>query len=462
MAETMHSSSLTEGVIWKRLLAFFFPILMGTLFQQLYNTVDAIIVGRFVGTFALAAVGGSAALIVNLLVGFFVGLSSGAMVIISQCYGAGDGERLKKTIHTAVAFCILAGAGLTVLGLYLAPWALELVRCPQDILVESLAYLRIYFWGTVPLMLFNVGSGILRAMGDSRRPLYYLIICTVLNILLDLLFVTVFGLGVRGVGWATVIALSVSACLILYNLMHAEGPARLRLSGIRLHWDCLSQILRIGIPAGVQSTMYSLSNLIIQTSVNDLGSTVVAAWSTTGKLDGVFWAVSSSFGVAISAFVGQSFGAGKYDRMKQSVRVCLGMALGTTVVISTLLLTLGRYGFGIFTTDPLVIDYSVEMLSYFAPFYVIWCFIEVISNTLRGAGDAFRPMLITMIGVCGLRVLWCLFVVPRWHTVMGVSMCYPFTWTITAIIFTLYYFKSSWLERCIRLRDGAEALSSTL
>lgn len=449
MDETGHRNDLTQGVIWKKLLRFFFPILIGTLFQQLYNTVDAIIVGRFVGTTALAAVGGSAAQIINLLVGFFVGLSSGAMVIISQYFGAHNRERLHDAVHTAIAFAIVAGAILTVVGILIAPWALRFVRNPADIMDESVLYLRIYFVGIVPLMLFNIGSGILRAVGDSRRPLYYLLICCALNIGLDILFVGRFQLGVAGVAWATVISLTVSAILILINLCTTDAPYRLRVNEIRLRGATLKRILHIGVPTGVQSAMYSISNLIIQAAINTLGTPVVAAWTTTGKLDGVFFAFSNSFGLTIMAFVGQCFGAGKYERMKKSIRVCMGLALGVAASISTLLLVFGRHWFHIFTSDAVVIDYAVEMLSYFAPFYVVWTFIEILSNALRGAGDAINPMVITIIGVCGLRILWALFVLPSWHTVMGASLCYPATWIATALAFVLYYCKSNWLKRCI-------------
>lgn len=450
-------NDLTEGVIWKKLLRFFFPILLGTLFQQLYNTVDAVIVGNFVGTPALAAVGGSAALIINLVMGFFIGLSSGAMVIISQYYGAHNADGLSKAVHTAVAFSFAAGAALTAAGILLAPWALQLVKNPPDIMADSVLYLRIYFAGTIPMMLFNIGSGMLRAVGDAKHPLYYLIVCCILNILLDLLFVTVFGLGVAGVAWATVIALTVSASLVVLNLCRTQEAYRLSFGKIRLHLSVLQRILYIGIPAGIQSAMYSISNLIIQAAVNSLGTVVVAAWTTTGKFDGIYWSVSSSFGVAIMAFTGQAFGAGKYDRMKQSVRVCMRIALGASAVISALLLLFDRYGFRLFTSDQAVINYAVEMLGYFAPYYVVWSFIEVLSSALRGAGDAVRPMLITMLGVCGLRILWMQFVVPEWHTVMGISMCYPFSWIVTALTFVLYYFRSHWLDRCISTQHNMTA-----
>ena len=449
METNVRNSDLTEGVIWKKLIVFFFPILLGTLFQQLYNTVDAIIVGRFVGTLALAAVGGSAAMIINLIVGFFVGLSSGAMVIISQYYGASDPEHLSEAVHTSIAFAIAAGAFLTVAGILSAPWMLRIVHNPEDIMADSILYLRIFYVGTIPLMLFNIGSGILRAVGDSKRPLYYLIVCCVLNIVLDIVFVTVFHMGVAGVAWATVISLAVSALLILINLSTTTALYRLELKRIRLRLAPLTRILYIGIPAGVQSAMYSLSNLIIQAAINGLGTPVVAAWTTCGKLDGIYWSVSNSFGVAIMAFSGQCFGAKKYDRMKRSTWVCMGLALGASVVLATFLLTLGKYCYHIFTDDAVVIDYAVEMLFYFAPFYVVWTFIEVLSNSLRGAGDAVRPMIITMVGVCGIRVLWTLLVVPQWNTVMGISLCYPVSWTVTALAFVVYYFKSDWLKRCI-------------
>lgn len=446
-------TSLTEGSIPKTLLRFFFPILLGTLFQQLYNTVDAIIVGRFVGPQALASVGGSAAVIINLVIGFFVGLASGAMIVVSQYYGAGEYQKLRRTVGTGVFFCIVAGAVLSVLGVLFAPQMLTVAKEPADIFPESVKYLRIYFTGTVPVMLFNIGSGILRAVGDSRRPLYYLTVACVLNIILDLLFVAVFKMGVAGAGWATVIALTVSAGLTVLNLANEHTPYRLK--SIRPDGESLKRILRFGIPAGLQSAMYSASNLLIQTAVNDLGSTVVAAWSTTGKLDGIFWNVSNSFATSISAFCGQAFGAGKYDRMKKGVRVCLMMSLASAAVLMTLLLTLGKYGFRIFTDDRLVIDYAVEMLWYFVPFYGVWVFIDILSSALRGAGDTVLPTVFTITGICGLRVLWCLIVVPRYNTIAGISYSYPFTWCVTALTFVIYWFFGGWLKRCVARRDTA-------
>lgn len=442
-------NDLTQGVIWKKLLSFFFPILLGMLFQQLYNTVDAIVVGKFVGTDALAAVGGSSSAIVSLVIGFFTGLASGATVVISQHFGARDDERLSLTVHTAVTLCLMIGVALMVLGYYLAPWSLRLVKTPEDIMAESARYLRIYFSGSVASLIFNVGSGILRAVGDSKRPLYYLVVCCVLNIVLDILFVKSFGMGVAGVAWATVISLVVSAVLIIVSLCRTEGAHRLSFRKLGLNMSALKKTMYIGVPAGVQSMMYSLSNLIIQASVNKLGTTTVAAWSAVSKLDGIYWVTSSAFGVAICAFVGQCFGAGKYERMKKSVKVCLAMATVAAAGISSLLLAFGNIGMRIISDDPQVIELAVEMLWYFAPFYVVWSFVEVISNTLRGAGDSFRPMVIVLLGVCVLRVLWVALVVPQWNTIRGISLAYPFTWCITAVAMTVYYFKSDWLKKLL-------------
>ena len=453
METNLQENNLTEGVIWKQLLKFFFPILLGTLFQQLYNTVDAIIVGNYVGATALAAVGGSPSQISNLLVGFFVGLASGAMIIISHYYGAGDKQRLQETVHTAIAFSLITGAVLTVFGFFLTPWMLEVMRTPADIIEDSAVYLRIFFLGTVPLMVFNTGSGILRAVGDSKRPLYYLIVCCVLNIILDIVFVTVFHLGVAGVAWATIISLTVSAGLTVWSLCVTTAAYQLSFRRIRIYRETLGRVLYIGIPAGIESALYSISNLIIQVAVNELGSTVSAAWTATGKWDGVFWSVSNSFGVAISAFVGQAFGAKKYDRMKKSVRICLLMALGTSAVLSVLLLALGKYGLRIFTSDEIVIEKAIEIIWYFIPFYVIWTFIEILANVLRGAGDSIRPMIISLVGICGFRLLWCIFVLPGRNSIMTVSICYPISWALTAAAFVIYYRKSDWLARCIKLAE---------
>ena len=444
----MNTNDLTQGSILKSLLRFFFPILFGMLFQQLYNTVDAVVVGRVVGPEALAAVGGSPAVIINLVIGVFTGLASGATVIISQYFGLRDDERLSRAVHTILIFCLLAGVVLTLLGRLSAVWSLRLVKTPGDILALSGRYLRIYYLGAVPLLLFNVASGILRAVGDSRRPLYYLGVCCGMNIALDLLFVAALQMGVDGVAWATVVSQLTGAVLILLRLGRSNGPERMELRKLRIDAASLRRILYIGVPAAIQGAMYSVSNLLIQSAINDFGTTVVAAWTAISKFDGVFWVTSNSFGAAICTFVGQNFGAGKYDRMREGVRKWLLTTLGTAIVMSALLIGLSRWGLRLFTTDAAVIEEATRMMWYFVPFYALWSFIEIISNTLRGAGDAIAPTVISLIGVCVLRILWIALLVPHWHTVMGISVSYPATWFITAAAFVVYYYRSDWLKRC--------------
>ena len=350
------SNQITEGVIWKQLLFFFFPILFGTFFQQLYNTTDAVIVGKFVGKEALAAVGGPAATLINLLIGFFTGLSSGATVIIAQYYGAEKDEDVKKTVHTAMALSIAGGAVIMALGILFSGAALRAMNTPDEVLSLSVVYMRVYFLGVIPSLVYNMGSGILRAVGDSKRPLYFLILSCFVNIVLDILFVTVLKMGVVGVAVATALSQVISALMVLAALMRTEDSYRLFVREIRFSPVLLHNIIRIGLPAGIQSTMYSASNLIIQSSINAFGTDTIAAWTAYGKVDGIFWMIMGAYGVSITTFAGQNFGAGKYDRIKKSVRICLGMAAFTSVLLSVIVLAGGRVFFGLFTDDPGVVS----------------------------------------------------------------------------------------------------------
>ena len=393
--------------------------------------------------------GGSPAVIINLVIGIFTGLASGATVIISQYYGSRDDERLSRAVHTILVFCALSGVALTLLGWFSTPWSLRAVKTRADIFTLSERYLKLYYLGSVPLLLFNVASGILRAVGDSRWPLAYLGVCCALNIVLDLGFVAALDMGVAGVAWATVLSQLVGAALILVHLARVKGPERLELKRLRIDGASLRRILYIGIPAAVQGAMYSVSNIIIQSAINDFDTVVVAAWTAISKFDGVFWVTSNSFGAAICTFVGQCFGAGKYERMKEGVRKWLLTALAAALTVTALLLSLSRWGLLLFATEQAVLDEAARMLWYFVPFYFIWSFIEILSNTLRGAGDALAPTIICLLGVCALRIAWIWLVVPYWHTVIGVSVSYPVTWFVTAVAFVIYYNKSDWLTRCM-------------
>ncbi len=456
MAQKMKENGITEGVIWKQILIFFFPILIGTFFQQLYNTVDTIIVGQYVGKEALAAVGTTGTLI-NLLVGFFVGLASGATVIISQFFGGGDWKNVSKAVHTSIALALTGGALLMAVGLLTARPALELLGVPADVMDGALTYINVYYAGIIACLIYNVGTGILRAIGDSRMPLYVLIACCLVNVALDLLFVVAFHWGVFGVALATVLSQVVSAALIMARLLCTKEAYRVEIKRIRFHRDLLRNVIRIGLPAGAQSVMYSFSNLLIQAAINSFGTDAIASWAAIGKIDGFIWMVMSAFGISITTFVGQNFGAGKYDRVRRGTRVCLGMAMGSTVALSAVILFFGGPLLRFFTGDEAVIAIGQDFFQVLAPSYFTFVFIEILSGAIRGAGEALQPMLITCFGVCGLRILWILFAVPLNHTMQMVAMNYPVTWVVTAIVFIVYYLRMNWLRRSIKRSGRGEA-----
>lgn len=448
--EAIEENAITQGVIWKQLLIFFFPILLGSFFQQMYNTADAMIVGKFVGKEALAAVGGATGSLINLIVGFFVGLSSGATVILSQFYGARRHQEVADTVHTAAAMALIFGAFLMVAGYLLSPTMLRWMGTPEDIFDNAVTYIRIYFLGIIPSLIYNIGSGMLRAVGDSRRPLFFLMAACLTNIVLDVILVMGCEMGVAGAAWATITSQTVSAVLVVLTLLRSQASYRLHVRKIRIHFRLLNSILHIGLPAGLQSVMYSLSNVIIQSSVNAFGTDVLAAWTAYGKLDGLFWMIVSAFGVSITTFVGQNFGARQYDRVRKSVKVCLGMAFGATIVLSTLYLLVGQYLYRLFASDPVVIAHGMDILRLLVPTYVLYLCIEVISGAVRGAGDSLIPTLITLCGVCLVRVVWLLFIAPGIGTLQAVLVSYPITWGLTSLLFVLYYWKGGWLQRCMK------------
>lgn len=440
MERTLRSeNSMVTGVIWKQLLFFFFPIMLGSLFQQLYNTVDAIVVGQFVGTDALAAVGGSASNILNLLIGFFTGVSSGATVIISQYYGANDRDGVNRALHTAMLFAVVGGAILMVFGLFATEFVLRLMDTPEDTLAGSALYLRIMFVGMIPNMIYNVGSAILRAMGDSKRPLYFLLVACLANVVLDLVFVLVFKMGIAGVAIASIMAQAISAVMVIMSLSSANSEFRFYFKQMRFEKDILSRTIKIGLPAGFQSIMYSLSNMLIQASINRFGTDTVASWVVLGKVDGVTWMILGALGVASMTFVGQNYGAGRLDRIRKSLKLSLLIGGCITGGIGAILLLFGRPLFKLFTTDAIVLDMAIKLLTYFAPFYWLFVPIEIFSGALRGMGDTLIPTIITATGICVFRVVWIYTVVPVYHSMLTVSLSYPISWVLTSAAFIVYY-----------------------
>ena len=439
---------ITEGVIWKQLLLFFFPILLGSFFQQMYNTVDTIIVGRFVGTTALAAVGASGP-ILSLINGFFIGVSSGATVILSQFYGANDREGVNKALHTGMALALTLGVLISLLGVVFAPQILRLIGTPETCFADAVRYCRIYFSGAVASMLYNMGAGILRAMGDSRRPMIFLIICCVVNIVTDLIFVCLLRLGVAGAGIATILSQIISAVLVLRVLGKLPDEERLIPGKIRFHGKLLANILKIGIPAGIQLMMFDLSNLIVQSSINSFGDAAIAAWTAFGKTDGLTWQISGAFGVSVTTFVGQNFGAQKYDRVRRSVWVCMGLSIAIVGSLSLFEFIFRRFILGIYTVDPEVIEIGAHMMACIVLFNPVFMPIEVFAGTMRGTGYALLPTVVMCVCVCLFRVLWVTLVVSRFHTIAVLCMAYPISWILCAGIFAIAYFRGNWLKKPI-------------
>ncbi len=438
-AKAISENLITEGSIWKALLTFFFPILFGTFFQQLYNTVDTIVVGRFVGKQALAAVGGGTAVFVNLLVGFFVGLTSGAGVLISQFYGAKDKIHISRAVHTAITLCAIGGIIMTIAGISLSRPMMVITKTPQELLELSTLYLKIYFLGMIPMFIYNMGSGILRAVGNSKTPLLILIVGCFSNILLDLLFVVIFKQGVRGVALATVICQTESAILTLVILAKSRDSYRFNPKELGITPHILGQILKIGFPAGIQSVLYTVSNLIIQTNINSFGTNAVAAWATYGKVDAIFWMMVSAFGIAVTTFAGQNYGAKKYDRVWRGMYQTLIMTSVFTLIFCVFFWYFGGFIFLLFTEDAEVISLGVEMLHFLTPWWLSYISIEILSGTIRGTGESLVPTLITVFGVCILRILWLFVAVPMNNTINMVMASYPITWSVTSIAFWGYY-----------------------
>ncbi|WP_418926501.1 MATE family efflux transporter [Enterocloster sp.] len=441
------ANGITEGSIFGQLLLFFFPILFGTFFQQLYNTADAVVVCRFVGKQALAAVGGTTSTLINLMVGFFVGLSSGATVVISQYYGAKKADKVHWAVHTSVAFSVIGGVLFMAVGLVGARWALTAMHTPEDVMDHAVTYIRIYFLGMVPNLLYNMGAGILRAVGDSRRPLYFLIGSCFVNIILDVVLVAVLRMGVAGAALATISSQLFSAILVILCLTRTQDMYKVEWRKIRIDSRMLQRIIRIGIPAGMQSVMYNISNIIIQAGVNNLGTDNVTAWATYGKVDGLYWMMINALGISVTTFVGQNYGARRMDRVRKGAGACMVIGVVLTAIVSTALYFWGYLFIELFTSDPQVQLISQSLIHFMVPTFITYITIEILSGTLRGVGDAWMPLIITGVGVCLVRVIWIIFALPHFNTILAAAFCYPMTWALTSAAFAVYYYFFSSLKR---------------
>lgn len=437
---------MTEGVIWKQLLLFALPLLLGNLFQQFYNTVDSIVVGNYIGANALASVGASTP-IVNLMVGMFTGLGTGAGVVIAQFFGAKDHKGVHDGVHTTIALCIVSGLVMAVVGVALSPIILRLLDTPAEIMEGSVTYLQIYFMGVMALMIYNMGSGILRAVGDSRTPLYFLMVSSVVNILLDLLFVIKVQMGVAGVAWATLIAQAISACLVLIRLMTSTESYKLILKDIRFHKKVLLETIRIGLPGGIQNAVISFSNLIVQYNINSFGAAAVAGCSAYTKIDGFAILPVMSFSMAITTFTGQNIGAKNYDRVRKGAKTCLVIALAVTLTLSGGLYLFGEKLLRVFSSDQQVLSYAVQMMHFLVPGYVCLATAHTYCGVVRGAGISMVPMLALVGNMCVLRVIWISLAMPVFHNIIVVFLGYSLTWLTSALTMVIYYHRSGWLER---------------
>ncbi|ASS38817.1 MULTISPECIES: MATE family efflux transporter [Fusobacterium] len=434
---SLKNNNLTEGKIWKVMLKFVLPIFLGTLFQSLYTTIDAIIIGRFAGKDAFAAIE-SVLNFQRLPITFFVGLSSGATIIISQYFGAKRKEDISKASHTAILFAIVGGLLLSVLSCILSPFFIRLIKVPEEIFYQAQIYTIICFSGIVASMIYNIGSGILRALGDSKTPFYILIVSNILNIILDLILVVVFNLGVIGVGMATLIAQIASAILIFIILLRTKLDCKIYINKIRFYKKYLKEIFRLGLPIGVQSVLYPISNTVIQSSINTFGVNSIAAWAISGKLDFLIWTVSDAFSVAISTFVAQNYGAKKHQRARDGIKIALSMSMVAIFVISFILYFYNKPLAYFLIKDKNIVDLTSEVIHLIAPLYFMYVIGDVLSGAIKGTGNTLHPMVINIFGICICRILWIFLIVPLNPTFFMVLYGFIVSWIITALMYIVY------------------------
>lgn len=436
---------MIEGTIWKQLLLFSLPLLLGNLFQQLYNTVDSIIVGNYVGSEALAAVNSSNP-IINLLVSFFMGISVGAGVVISRYFGSRNHEGLEKAVHTTIAFAFVAGIVMTFVGVICAPWILRAVGTPDSVMENSILYLRIYFAGILGVMIYNMGSGVLRAVGDSKNPLYFLIISSLVNIVLDLVFVVVLHMGIAGVAWATLIAQAVSALLTMWLLVKSKMEYRVVLRRIRFDFPMLKDIIKVGLPSGIQNAIVSFSNVIVQSNINSFGPMAMAGCGSYSKIDGFAILPVMSFSMALTTFVGQNMGAQRYDRVKQGAKIGMIMSCCITFGLGTMLFIFAPQILQIFSNEQEVIYYGTLMMRTVVPGYLFLAVSHALAGVIRGAGLTKIPMIVMVCCWCFLRMAWIFAAMPIFQDIQVVFWGYPITWIASCICMYLYYRKADWMR----------------
>lgn len=445
MAAINRSTDMTTGSIWKRMVSFAVPVFLGNLCQQLYNAVDSVIVGKFVGKQALAAVASSGNLIF-MMTGFFMGLFIGAGIVIAQYFGARNYEKVRSAVHTDIAFALCCGVLLTLLGVFFTPTILTWMRTPADVLSTSILYFRLYFLGSLATILYNAGMGILQAVGDSRSPLYYLVISSVVNVVLDLLFVGAMDMGVAGAAVATVISQVVSAVLCIIKLTRSDGPYRLEIKRIGFDLPLLKKITSQGVPSGVQNSIIAIANVVVQSNINTFGSDAMAGCGSYSKVEGFVFLPITAFAMALTTFIGQNLGAGQFDRAKQGARIGILCSMAMAELIGVALFFLAPYAMRLFNDDPAVVAIGVRQSHIEALFFCFLAFAHGVSAVLRGAGRAQVPMY-TMLGCwCILRVSYITLALKVWPDIATIFWAYPITWSVSCVVFLIYYLKADWVH----------------
>lgn len=440
-----HVKNMTVGNPYKLMLGFALPIFLSELFQQLYNTADALIVGRVLGTNSLAAVASSGALIF-LMVSFFGGTAMGGGVVISRYFGADDEKQVSRSIHTLLAFGLASGLFITVAGVAFTPTLLVWMQTDPEVLPEAIAYFRCYFMGGFALVLYNICRSIMNALGDSRRPLYYLIFSSLLNVTLDVLFLAGFHWGVWAAAFATVLSQGASVVLCMVHLMKKGNVFTVQLRRIRFHKEMLLQILRYGMPSGVQNSVIALANVVVQSQINSFGKLAMAAYGAHAKVEGFAFLPITSFNMASSTFVSQNLGARQHDRAKKGARFCILTAVLLAELIGVIIFTLAPHLIGLFDKNPGVIALGVRQARTLTLFYCLLAFSHSVAAVCRGAGKAFVPMCVMLSVWCAVRILYILLVMHFFGEIGYVYWAYPLTWGISSVIYLIYYLRSDWVH----------------
>lgn len=440
---------LTEGSISKGIICFAVPILLSNLFQQLYNSIDSMVVGKYAGAAALAAVGSTASLI-NLLIGFFLGIATGTGVLYAMHYGAGDHPGLKKLIDSALLLSTCAGLAISVFGILFAEKMLIWMDTPEDVLPLAKEYLQIYLAGTVITMVYNVGAGMIQAEGDSTRPLIYLVIGGVSNLIMDLLLVAVFDMGVAGAAIATVAAQLISAVLIVLRLTKLDVSYRLRPLHMKLDRTVMWDIIRISVPCGLQGSMFNIANLLVQAEINSFGTVAMAGVTAYTKIDGFGYMPMNALGLTVSTYVGQNIGAGKFNRVRKGIRLCLILSLAASALLDTMIVLFCRPLLRLFTDDPDAKTYAMQMMWYLAPVAWTFSFSDVLGGAIRGAGQAMKVTIISALSICVFRVVWLVTMLHFFNDIRIVFACYPISWVLSSITTVLFYFKGSVIRKSVQ------------